>query len=240
MDRIEEYQALLEAACARVGAKLESRADYKARTGVVSENAGEVVYRLQGPIDDIFGFDTREVITDLDRVKPVSLRMLIDSPGGFMSDAQALYTDIIARIKGGMKFVTEARGVVASAATLIYLAAEERLVTSGSQLMVHAPWAGLFVIGSKADIEKRTQAVINGLVSAEKVYGDVLKSQIKGATQAKIDKWLATDTWFTDSEALDEGLATSKVDSEDASAASMQASARRVLQGIAGRAHFVA
>lgn len=230
---MDEYVAFLKAACERAGGNLEPRERYQARTGIVKNEDGAMIYRLQGPIDDIFGFDARSVIADIDKEDPKSLRLLIESPGGFLSDSLALYTDLTARVNRGMKLITEARGVVASAATLLYVAADERLITEGSQLMVHAPWAGIFAVGNRADLEKRFKAVLNGLESGEATYANILKSRV--FNKADVDGWLKSDTWFTDTEAIDAGLSTGRIDSTDPKAMEIEASAKRVLQGIAGR-----
>ena len=130
-------------------------------------DARALTVRVQGPLDDWFGFDVRALISDLDEAAPQSIHLLIESPGGFLSDGLALYNDLRARARSGVTVTAEARGVVASAAVLPFLAAETRTMTTGTELMVHNPWSLLLLAGTADDIEDTvTKAVAAGFATA--------------------------------------------------------------------------
>ena len=135
---------------------------------------GAVTVRIQGPLDWFFGFDYRALIRDLDEAEPKSIRLLIESPGGFLSDGLALYADLRARVRDGVKVTAEARGVVASAAVLPFLAADERTMTTGTMLMIHDPWTLFIAAGTADEIEGWAEKSLNGLRAGEKSLRDIM------------------------------------------------------------------
>ena len=97
-----------------------------------SQDGDEMVMRIQGPLDDWYGVSAKEIIAKLDEANPKKLRLLIESPGGFVTEGLALYSDLRARTKAGTTIISEARGLVASAAILPFLAADTRYMGEGS------------------------------------------------------------------------------------------------------------
>ena len=195
------------------------------------ENPDALTVRVQGPLDDWFGFDVRALIRELDAAAPASIHLLIESPGGFLSDGLALYNDLRARRRDGVAVTAEARGVVASAAVLPFLAADTRTMTTGTELMVHNPGSFVLLAGTADQVEDEVRKVVGGLRAAEKTYRDVLVERT-GATRQKVTTWLKDETWFSPDEAVDGGLATAVVDDVAATAAAdeqARAVARRVL-----------
>ena len=196
------------------------------------DDARALTVRVQGPLDDWFGFDVRALISDLDEAAPQSIHLLIESPGGFLSDGLALYNDLRARARSGVTVTAEARGVVASAAVLPFLAADTRTMTTGTELMVHNPWSLLLMAGTADDIEDTVTKVVAGLRSAEKTNREVLVERT-GASRQQVTTWLKDETWFAPEEAVTAGFATAVI--EDAAAATTaqdvqaRAVARRVL-----------
>ena len=201
-------------------------------TAAADGDARALAVRVQGPLDAWFGFDVRALINDLDEADPQSIHLLIESPGGFLSDGLALYNDLRGRVKAGVTVTAEARGVVASAAVLPFLAANTRTMATGTELMVHNPWSLLLLAGTADDIEDTVTKVVGGLRSAEKTNRDVLVERT-GASRQQVTAWLKDETWFAPEEAVTAGFATAVI--EDAAAATTaqdvqaRAVARRVL-----------
>ena len=159
-------------------------------------------------IGSYFGVDVPEIIARLDELDPQEITLLIESPGGTVSAGLALYSDLMARQKDkGVVVKAEARGVVASSAVLPFLAASERSMRDGSELMVHGPWTMLFLVGDVRKVKKDYQRIENGLLAAEERYKSIL-TQRSGQTEETVAEWLLTDTWFQPQSAIDHGLAT--------------------------------
>ena len=198
------------------------------------DDARALAVRVQGPLDAWFGFDVRALITDLDAADPQSIHLLIESPGGFLSDGLALYNDLRARARSGVTVTAEVRGVVASAAVLPFLAAETRTMTTGTELMIHNPWSLLLLAGTADDIEDTVTKVVGGLRSAEKTYRDVLVERT-GASHQQVTAWLKDETWFAPEEAVTAGFATAVIEDTAAAATAQDAQARALAQRVLAR-----
>ena len=198
------------------------------------DDARALAVRVQGPLDAWFGFDVRALITDLDAADPQSIHLLIESPGGFLSDGVALYNDLRARARSGVTVTAEARGVVASAAVLPFLAAETRTMTTGTELMVHNPWSLLLMAGTADDIEDTVTKVVAGLRSGEKTYRDVLVERT-GASRQQVTAWLKDETWFAPEEAVAGGFATAVMADTAAATTAQDGQARALAQRVLAR-----
>ena len=227
VSRASEYRRV----AARAGIELKcltEEFDVGEKASSVSNDGSETTVRIQGPLDDWFGTDVREIITDLDKAAPSKIRLLVESPGGFFADGLALFNDLTARAKEGVEVRSEARGVVASAAILPFLAGEERLASTGTQFMVHRPWVFLFSAGDVDTIKEASDKTINALMAATGTYRDVISLRT-GADPAKTEAWLKAETWFQPDEAVEAGIATGVGDSEAAVDDVAKALAMRVL-----------
>ncbi|WP_425154858.1 Clp protease ClpP [Candidatus Palauibacter sp.] len=214
---------------------LDPEAEDAPETATVEADGDRVVVRVQGPLDDWWGFDVRALIDELNEADPKAVHLLIESPGGFLDDGLALYADLRARARDGVEITAEARGVVASAAVLPFLAAREREMTTGTLLMVHDPWTRVFMAGTADEIEGGVDRVLNGLRAGEKTLRQVLAGRT-GKSRQQVTAWLGDETWFTPDEALDAGFATAVAADDDAAEDEGQddearALARRVLAG---------
>lgn len=188
---------------------------------VTSEEDGLMNIRIQGPIDSWFGFDYRDFIDTLDKANPQKINLLIESPGGFLHEGLAVYSDLQARARDGVEINTEARGLVASAAVFPYLTGKERVMDESTQIMVHEPWSMMIAVGSASEIKDQSTKVINGLESAGKVIRNILTSQTS-TPSAEVDEWLKGDTWFSADEAIESGIATKSIESDAGEAGETQ------------------
>ena len=193
----------------------------------VENDDGAVQVRIQGPLDWFWGFDVRALIADLDAAEPKSIHLLIESPGGFLSDGLALYADLRARAREGVTVTAEARGVVASAAVLPFLAADERTMSTGTQLMVHEPWSFVFALGTADEIEDGLDKTLNGLRAGEKTLRDVMVERTSKSRQ-QVSAWLKAETWFAPDEAFEAGYATAVMEDSSTATAEEDARARAV------------
>ena len=166
--------------------------------------------RISGPIDGFFGFDARAFIKQLDDAAPKNIKLLIESPGGRLYDGLALYNDLRARARDGVKITAEARGLVASAATLPFLAADTRIMPEGTQLMVHNPWACMFSCGTAAELKSDAAKTVGALEASQNTLRDLYAARTtlsKTAVAAHLD----AETWFSAAEAAEAKYATEVV-----------------------------
>lgn len=203
--------------CLETGGSRESVMD--------AEVEGEsITVRIQGPMDGWFGVSAEEVIAELDKADAKNIVLLIESPGGFVSEGLSLYADLRARAKRGVTVSAESRGVVASAAVLPYLAADKRTMGDGAMLMVHNPWGAMFTIGDMDDIEKESSAILNGLRAHTTNYGEIVAARTSMDKAAAL-KAMAEETWYSADDAIAAGYAV-EAEEEPLSAADRDVIAR--------------
>ena len=193
----------------------------------------EAVVRIQGPMDGYWGVSAERIIAKLDSLNATKIRLLIDSPGGLVSEGLSLYTDLNARMAKGTTIITEGRGLVASAAVLPFLAAnlENRSVRDGTMIMIHNPWTFLMALGDVSDLSKESSAVINGLKAHTDNYVSLLAKRVAKTKKEAADAMNA-ESWYPAEEAVTNGFAKVVLDAadDDAAAKALDTKASRMEQ----------
>ena len=204
------------------------------RLGMVS-----LRFTCADPIDSELGFwgikafDVNLALDELAKAGPVDhIKLLVDSPGGLVSEALTLYTELFARMLDGTKLTAEARGTVASAATMPFVLATERvMISDSSRVMVHAPWVASYVMGNLKDIEQQSEELKTALAAATQILKSTMTAS--GIPAASVDAWMDGDNWFVGQEAVDARLATSMKDMSDMPNSKSEAATRASAESIA-------
>lgn len=136
--------------------------------------------------------------------KDAKIHLRINSPGGSVFAARAM-EQALRDHKGGV--IVHIDGLAASAATFIAMAGEEVIMAKGAMFMIHKAWAGMW--GNANDLRKEADLLdkIDGTLA--QTYADKT-----GKDLALVANWMADETWFTASEALEHGFATSIADAD--------------------------
>jgi HK97 family phage major capsid protein len=148
-----------------------------------------------------FGVTAQDFIHELGGVNgPVEVH--INSPGGDVFDCYAIYNALVSR--PGVTTVVDS--LAASAASVIAMAGEQRLMAKTSQLMIHDAWSPQGG-GGAADMRHMADRLdtVSGQIAG--VYADTAGGEL--------DYWrglMRDETWFTPQEALDVGLITGILD----------------------------
>ena len=214
-------------------AELPAAPDPNARCLALAAPAGdddEYVLRVLGVMDPFWGgCDVPSLIAELDEAKPARLKVLFDSPGGWVAYGFALYSDLTARRRAGMSLTCEARGLVASAAVLPFLAAEKdsRIMGDASMAMVHEVWSCAFACGAADEIESSLTKTVKAMRAMTGTYASVLAKRT-GMTDGAARGVMKAETWYTSQEAVDAGLAGA-VSEDDEDEDDMDAEARAAL-----------
>ncbi len=229
------------AAATRSGREYQCLAG-ESRDGVMglSTEDGMAVVRIQGPLDDWWGVSAAMVARAMDEAAASAYKIIIDSPGGLMSEGLTLYTDLRARMDNGTKITTEGRGLVASAAVLPLLAGDDRYLRDGTLVMIHNPWSYIGMAGDVAELKKVSGQAINGL----QAHTDNYKSLIAKRTstpEAAVLSAMEEETWYSAKEAVEAGYASKVLDVEPESdpepepSDMARAAASRVIMNTAAR-----
>ncbi len=147
---------------------------------------------------DTSGYSLVKDVKDLD-VDLINVH--INSYGGHVSEGLAIYNTLK---QHKAKIRTFDDGFACSAASVVFMAGDERIMNNASLLMIHNAWN--FAAGNanelrKAaeDLDKITQASVNAYM------------EVVSITEEELKDLLDNETWLTPQEALDMGFATAVI-----------------------------
>lgn len=161
---------------------------------------GELV--LYGFVGESFwgeGFTAREVLDALSehgRDNPLTVR--INSGGGYVDDGIAIFNALKAHA-GKVTVIVDS--VALSSASLIAMAGEERLMRTGSMMMIHDPASSVW--GTAADFEAFAKVMDKHGANMASIYAEVA-----GGTPEDIREDMKAELWMTADEAVKRGFAT--------------------------------
>ena len=168
----------------------------------MAQAGDEFVIRIRGIIHDYHGVSVTKIIEALDEANPTNIRVLIASPGGHVEDGMALYADLRARAKDGARIVTEARGVVGSAASLIFLAGDERRLVEGSMFMIHGAW---FQGMNAKEWRAWTADLLRDIDAIDAELFDNYERRLDVSAQ-QLQQWIDTEQLLTTNQAIEAGI----------------------------------
>lgn len=163
---------------------------------------------LYGFVGDAYwdeGFTASQVIDALIEIgRDAEAVVHINSGGGYTDDGVAIYNALIAH-KGKVTIIVEA--MAASSASLIAMAGDERIMLSGSLMMIHDPSG---VTWGTADDHAKGQELLDKLAdSMAGIYADVANDNT-----SDIREEMKQTLWLTADEAIERGFATGSGDGD--------------------------
>lgn len=131
----------------------------------------------------------------------------INSMGGATHHGVAIY-NILSNYATKMKAInpdfslnTVVDGFAYSAASIIMLAGDKRIMNLGSRAMIHNPW--MYAMGDAREMQKAAEYLDKAKSSSATMY-----AAITGKKEDVVSKLMDDETYFSASEAVDFGLAT--------------------------------
>lgn len=146
----------------------------------------------------MWGVTAKDFIAGLKAHAGKTITVNINSPGGSVFDALAIYNALRSH---GSEITVKVMGVAASAASLIAMAGNKIVMPENTFMMIHNPWA--FTAGN-AD-ELRDFADTLDTIGSALVKTYVART---GLDEAEVKELLAAETWLTAEEAVAKGFAT--------------------------------
>lgn len=145
-----------------------------------------------------WGVSAKAFIADLKAQAGKDILVSINSPGGSVFDALAMYNALRAH---GSRITTRVMGVAASAASFLFLAGDTREMPGNTFLMVHHPLTlaagNAEELRGTADLLDKIAASLIGIYTAR-----------TGQGEDDIRAMLDAETWLTAAEAQTHGFAT--------------------------------
>lgn len=149
-----------------------------------------------------WGVTAKDFIAELKKIDAKQITVNINSPGGSVFDALAVYNALRAH---DASVTTKVMGVAASAASVIAMAGEKVVMPANTFLMVHNPLT--FAYGN-AD-EMRDMADVLDKIAASLIGIYVART---GLGEDEVKALLDAETWLNADDALAKGFATDIVD----------------------------
>ncbi len=145
--------------------------------------------------DKVGAFSLKELLKNIDTP---NLTVRINSYGGNVSDGLAIYS-LLSEFKGHLKTIVD--GFACSAASVVFMAGEERVVPESGLLMIHNAWGEVTgdsnaMKKASEDLAKITQPSLDIYVKKTKLSEKELKE--------KMDR----EEWITSQEAYEWGFST--------------------------------
>jgi ATP-dependent protease ClpP protease subunit len=160
---------------------------------------------------DVIGWpfnDAGDFVRTLIEMKQSKITVRINSPGGDVFDAMAIYNALRSHKS---KIITRVESLAASAASVITLAGKEVHAYQNTMFMIHNAWA--FMAGNQYDL--REGADILG-----KIDENMVDIYAENATPGKkeIREMMKAETWLTAKEAKEKGFIDTIIDGKAAKA----------------------
>lgn len=141
--------------------------------------------------------DGKWMASELKAAKNDPVRVRINSPGGSVFEAQAMYTLLTAHKPGVTVHVDS---IAASAASFVMLAGQTIEIADNAMVMIHNAWG--LAIGNAGDMRSTADLL-------DKIDGTLVDQYVARTKQdpQQIRDWMAAETWMTAKEAKDRGFA---------------------------------
>lgn len=177
----------------------EGRTWYSIRN-VTRDEAEVFIYDEIG----VWGVTASDFIRDLQDIKAKSISLRINSPGGDVFDGVAIYNALQRHPAEVTAYVD---GMAASAASFIAMAGKTVMMSPHAQMMIHD--AAGFAMGNAGDMRKLADILDSISNNIAGIYADHA-----GGTSDEWRERMLPETWYTDQQAVDAGLADGIVGKE--------------------------
>lgn len=157
-------------------------------------------YRWDEKDTDAYG-----IVKELEELEADTVNVHINSYGGDVSEGLAIYNVLKNK---GVKVVTYCDSFACSAASVVFMAGDERIMNSASLLMVHNPWT--FMQGNAKELRKQADDMDKIAQASVKAY----MSRVN-ISEEKLKEMLDAETWISAEEAKEYGFATKVLEQED-------------------------
>ena len=173
---------------------------YSIKAAAADTDVAEV--SILDAINDWYGVGARTFLTDFRALKQSKVRVYINSPGGSVTEALAIFNGMRA---SGKEIEVHVLGIAASAASYIAMAGDKIVMPANTLMFLHNPINGVY--GNADDMRDMADTLDK--------FGEVLTATYmkrwKGEEQALLDV-LKAETFLTAAECLGHGLCDEVVD----------------------------
>ena len=147
---------------------------------------------------------SKSIVDQLKDSEADNIVVKINSYGGEVGEALAIYNELKEKIAEGITVTTMNMGFACSAASLIFCAGTHRLMAKNSLLMIHNPWTN--ASGNVEQLRKAADTLDKITGAVKSVYADVVS-----VDEDTLKDLLDNETWIAAQDAVSYGLATGEI-----------------------------
>lgn len=144
-----------------------------------------------------WGISADEISAALEEVSTSRIRLRINSPGGEVLEAVAIY-NLFADYAADVHVSIDS--LAASAASFVAMAGDRVTMNRASEMMIHNAWGG--VVGDAQAVRDYADILDRQSLKAARIY----QARAGGPVDAWLDA-MAAETWYSPEEAVEAGLA---------------------------------
>lgn len=133
-----------------------------------------------------------------------TLEIEINSPGGSVLDGYRVYHSLMGMRERGVRVIATGNGIVASMASVIFMAADERRITQGSRIMIHEAHQ---MVAGNSDDHARAAKILDEM--SDEIAG--IYAGVTGADKDEMRELMKKETWMGAAEAVERKFADSIV-----------------------------
>lgn len=198
-EKIRHERAQAEIAEIELAMKQDSERDRQVKHGKIR------LLNINGPIGGSSADAWLDALQHWERRDPGEpIHVQIMSPGGSVTDGLAIYDTLMRLRRKGHYVTTHGSGLVASMATVLLQAGDERVLDSRAKMMLHEGSISLsggvsLTAGEREDLESFSKLLMNDITEILTERSTLTKRQLQA-------KWRRKDWYVTASEALKLGF----------------------------------
>ena len=147
-----------------------------------------------------------DIVKELKAVEAGNINVHINSYGGDVSEGLAIYNTLRS---SGKNVTTICDGFACSAASVVFMAGETRIMSPASLLMIHNAWT--VAVGNSDELRKQAndlETITQASVEAYKMVATISEEEIK--------ELMDNETWILPEDAKEYGFATEISEEDDA------------------------
>lgn len=165
--------------------------------------------------------DAYGIVKELSELDVDEIDVHINSTGGAVAEGLAIYNVLK---NSGMKVTTYCDGFACSAASVVFMAGDERIMNEASLLLIHNAWT--YVQGNAMEFRKQADDL-------DKITQASVKSYMRhvSISEEELKKMMDEETWISAEDAKTMGFATKVLEekTDEASQSAMQSIREKLL-----------
>jgi ATP-dependent protease ClpP protease subunit/plasmid maintenance system antidote protein VapI len=182
----------------------------------MAKKLNQIEFNILGTIDSFLESNKGVLKSTLDSAEGKPVVFNIASEGGDFFEGLAM-AELISEYSG--QTTAKGVGLVASAATIIMMACDEKVMTQNSYFMIHSAWT---MVEGNADKMQKSLNLLNSIDDQmAKIYTAQIQSKdklIKGSydkTFETVKQMMKAETWLTANEAMEFGFIDSVIEESE-------------------------